>query len=317
MTGSESESESEPEPEPESEPGSEPESEPEPESDSEPGASLGRVSVRGPALVGATTRLAAVLGWPVAHTRSPAMHNAAFTATGVDAVFVALPTAPLDLAAVVRGLAAVGALGASVTVPHKQAVIALCDHVEPPADRVGAVNCLAFEHGTVVGYNTDAGGFVDGLRADGIEPDGRRALILGAGGAARAVAAGLVDAGATVIVVARRPTAATWCRARPWAALASELPAADLVVDATSAALDDDGDRALAEQVPVTSLPEHAAVVSLIYHRRPLLLTYAAQRGLRTLDGLPMLLHQGARAFTIWTGRPAPIAAMRAALTAM
>ena len=87
------------------------------------------MSARGPALVGASTRLAAVLGWPVGHTRSPVMQNAAFAACGVDAVFVALPVAPPDLAAVVRGLAAVGALGASVTVPHKQAVMALCDHV--------------------------------------------------------------------------------------------------------------------------------------------------------------------------------------------
>ncbi|HVV82812.1 MAG TPA: hypothetical protein VHE35_07015, partial [Kofleriaceae bacterium] len=89
----------------------------------------------------------------------------------------------------------------------------------------------------------------------------------------------------------------------------------DLLVDATSAALDDDGDRALAEQVPVGALPRDAAVVSLIYHRRPALLVRAAERGLRTGDGLAMLLHQGARAFTIWTGQPAPLEAMRAALT--
>lgn len=260
--------------------------------------------------------MAAVLGWPVGHTRSPALHNAAFIAADVDAVFVALPVAPPDLAAVVRGLAAVGALGASVTVPHKQAVMALCDHVEPPADRVGAVNCLAFEGGAVVGHNTDAGGFVDGLRADGVEPAGRRAVILGGGGAARAVAAGLTDAGAAVVVVARRPTATTWCDARPWAELAAELARADLLIDATSAALDDAGDHALAEQVPLAALPRAAAVVSLIYHRRPTLLTRAADRGHPVGDGAAMLLHQGARAFTLWTGKPAPLDVMRAALRA-
>ena len=244
------------------------------------------------------------------------MQNAAFAAAGVDAVLVALPVAPPDLAAVVRGLAAVGALGASVTVPHKQAVIALCDHVEPPADRVGAVNCLAFEHGAVVGHNTDAGGFADGLRADGIEPAGRRALVLGGGGAARAVVAGLSDAGAAVTVVARRPEAAGWCAARPWSELAAWAARSDLLVDATSAALDDDGDRALAEQVPLDALPAGAAVVSLVYHRRPTLLARAAERGLITGDGLSMLLHQGARAFTIWTELPAPVEAMRAALLA-
>lgn len=272
------------------------------------------MSARAPALVGASTKLAAVLGWPVAHSLSPAMHNAALAATGVDAVFVALPTAPPDLAAVVRGLAAVGALGASVTVPHKQAVAALCDHVEAPADRVGAVNCLAFEGGAVVGHNTDAGGFVDGLLADGIEPAGRRAMILGGGGAARAVATGLIDAGATVLVAARRPSAVTWCRAHPWTALRGELSRCDLLVDATSAALDDDGDHTLAETVPLAALPDGAAVVSLVYHRRPLLLARAADRGLTTAGGLPMLLHQGARAFTIWTGRAAPLDVMRAAL---
>lgn len=244
------------------------------------------------------------------------MHNAAFAAADVDAVFVALAVAPPDLAAVVRGLSAVGALGASVTVPHKQAVMELCDHVEPPADRVGAVNCLAFEQGGVVGHNTDAGGFADGLRADGIDPAGRRALVLGGGGAARAVVAGLSDAGAAVTVVARRPEAATWCAARPWSELGAHAARADLLVDATSAALAPASDVALAEQVPLTALPAGAAVVSLVYHRRPALLTRAADRGLVTGDGLSMLLHQGARAFTIWTGRPAPIDVMRSALTA-
>ena len=274
------------------------------------------MSARATALVGASTRLAAVIGWPVAHSRSPAMQNAAFAAAGLDAVYVALAAAPPDLAAVVRALAAVGAFGANVTVPHKQAVMALCDHVEPPADRVGAVNCLAFEGGAVVGHNTDAGGFVDGLRADGIDPAGRRALILGGGGAARAVAAGLSEAGAAVTVVARRPTATTWCQARGWDDLAAEAARADLLIDATSAALDDDGDRALADQVPLDALPAGAAVIALVYHRRPTLLTRAADRGLQVADGLPMLLHQGARAFSIWTGLPAPIDVMRSALLA-
>ena len=274
------------------------------------------MSARGPALVGAGTRLAAVLGWPVAHSRSPLMHNAAFAAAGVDAVFVALPVASPDLAAVVRALSAVGALGASVTVPHKHAVMALCDHVEPPADRLGAVNCLAFENGAVVGHNTDAGGFVDGLRADGLAPEGRRALILGAGGAARAVAAGLADAGARVTVIARRPEAVAWCQARPWSELTTEATRSDLLVDATSAALDDEAGRALADQVPVDALPAAAAVVSLVYHQRTALVARAAERGLRTGDGLPMLLHQGARAFAIWTGLPAPLEVMRGALLA-
>jgi shikimate dehydrogenase len=266
--------------------------------------------------VRATTRVGAVLGWPVTHSRSPVLHNAAFAAVGVDAVFVALAVAPADFAAAVRGLAACGFLGASVTVPHKEAALAACARVVGPADRIGAVNCLAFEAGEVVGHNTDAGGFVDALREDGVEPAGRRALVVGGGGAARAVVAGLIDAGATVTVIARRPEAVGWTVARPWSELDARLAATELLVDATSAGLDPAADAALADAIAVDRLPAAAAVVTLVYHRRTALLARAAARGLTVVDGRGMLVHQGARAFALWTGRDAPVAVMRAALDA-
>lgn len=270
------------------------------------------MSARG---ITASTRIAAVLGWPVAHSKSPALHNAAFAAAGIDAVFVALAVPPGEVATVVRALAATGALGASVTVPHKEAARAACTRVEPLAARAGAVNCLVFEGADVVGHNTDAGGFVDALAEAGVGIGAGRAVLLGGGGAARAVAVGLTDAGADVTVAARRPEAVTWCNARPWADIPALLDGAALLVDCTSAALDADADRALADAVPLDRMPTGAAVATLVYHRPTTLLERAAARGLITVDGAGMLLHQGARAFTLWTGRPAPIDVMRSALS--
>jgi shikimate dehydrogenase len=232
---------------------------------------------------------------------------------------VPLAIAPGELATALRGLAAAGLLGASVTVPHKEAAARACDARLGVAAELGVVNCLRFDGGAIHGHNTDAGGFVDSLVERGWAPAGRAAIVLGAGGAARAVAAGLREAGARLTVVARRPEAAAWATSvAPWteAALADLLAAADLVVDCTDAALDPDRDAAMADTVPLAALPAHALVASLVYHRRPALLARAAARALATLDGRAMLVHQGARAFTLWTGAQAPIAAMRAALDA-
>ena len=261
-------------------------------------------------MIAGTTRVGAVIGWPVDHSRSPALHNAAFAALGIDAVFVALPVAPAALAAALRGMAALGFLGASVTVPHKQACRDLCDRLDGAAEAVGAVNCVAFAGDALVGHNTDAAGFVDALSGElGREARGARAVLLGAGGAARAVAHGLTSAGAAeVTVVARRP--ADWCPVRGWDQLAALASGADLLVDCTSAAL---GSEPYPAPVPVDALPAGAAVVSLMYGRPLPLLEAAHARGLPAMDGAGMLVHQGARAFTIWTGRPAPIDAMRRA----
>ncbi len=242
------------------------------------------------------------------------MHNAAFRATGMDAVFLAMHVEPADVAAAVAGLRALGALGASVTVPHKQAVMAACDRIESPADVIGAVNCLVFEPGgAVVGHNTDAGGFVDGL---GTSPAGKRAVLLGSGGAARAVCAGLTDAGAAVEVVARTPARATWARSRPWTAdaLADAIGGCDLLVDCTSMGLSAEAEAAVPVPVPLDRLGPDAIVSTLVYHRETALLADARARGLRTLDGKLMLVHQGARAFALWTGQPPPVDAMLAAL---
>jgi shikimate dehydrogenase len=257
---------------------------------------------------------AAVLGWPVAHSRSPAMMNAAFAATGIAAEMIRIGVPPEGFAAKLAELRALPMLGASVTVPHKLAAHALCDELSPAARAIGAVNCLALEAGTLVGHNTDAPGFVDAARAAGLDLGASRVVLLGAGGAARAVAYGCREAGAHVEVVARTPESVTWTRARPWSALEALFTATELVVDCTSAGLDREREAELVASVPFEALAHHAWAATLVYHAKPIFLERASSLGHATLDGRAMLVHQGARAFTLWTGVAAPIEVMAAAL---
>lgn len=269
-------------------------------------------------MIRGTTRVAAVIGWPVEHSRSPQMFAAAAAAVGLDAVMIPIGIPPEALAQVVGALRALRALGASVTVPHKLAVAALCDELSPAAREIGAVNCLRFEGDRLLGHNTDCHGFTDALVAAGFAPGGKRCVILGAGGAARAVAYGLRAAAASALdVIARRPDEVSWTAARPWttAELRASFARADLVVDATAMALDA-GDAATTAALPLDALPGDAWVSTLVYHRRAVLLERASLRGHSTLDGRGMLVHQGARAFALWTGAAPPIEAMRGALEA-
>lgn len=274
------------------------------------------------AAIHGTTRIAAVLGAPIEHSRSPELLNAAFAAAGVDAVMVPAGVAPAGLRAAVAGLAAMRALGASVTLPHKLAAVTLCDELSPAARAIGAVNCLRFDGERISGHNTDEGGFVDGLAAAGFDPRGRRAVLLGAGGAARAVAHGLrgagVDAGG-LAVIARRPERVAWAHARPWTDehLRAAFADAELVVDCTPAGLgegDAGAEAAFVDALPLDALRPTAWAATLVYHRRTIWLQRASARGHSTVDGRAMLVHQGARAFTIWTARPAPLEVMTRAL---
>jgi shikimate dehydrogenase len=269
--------------------------------------------------ISGTTRVCAVLGWPIAHSRSPELVNAAFTAVGLDCVMVPLGVPPDDLATVLAGLRAVRALGASVTIPHKLAALAHCDELAGDARVIGAVNCLQLVDGRWIGHNTDCTGFVDALTAAGF--DRRRAIrivLLGGGGAARAVAHGL--RGVPLLeVVARRPIegweGVTW---RPWVPdqLADAFAQADLVVDCTSIGLLEDPAQEAREvdKLPLSQLPPTAWVASLVYHRRTILLERASRAGHSIVDGRGMLVHQAAHAFAIWTGLSAPLPTMRQAL---
>ena len=257
----------------------------------------------------------AVLGWPVAHSRSPQMLDAAFGAMGMSAIALPIAVPPEKLAAAVAGLFGMGMIGASVTLPHKIAVKAVCDELSPAAREISAVNCLHRDGARLIGHNTDCDGFVDALDAAGIDLRTQRIVLLGAGGAARGIAYGVRDAPA-LDVIARRPDEVTWARAWPWTSdkLRECFARADLVVDCTPTGLDPAADAALADSLPLDALPTAARVVTLVYHRRTNLLERASARGHATLDGRAMLVHQGARAFTIWTGRPAPIDVMTRAL---
>jgi shikimate dehydrogenase len=263
-----------------------------------------------------TTKLAAVLGWPIAHSRSPAMLNAAFTADKIDAVMVPIAVAPEGLAAVIAGLRAANAIGASVTIPHKLAVATLCDELSAEAKAIGAVNCLQLGE-QIVGHNTDCDGFLDALVAAGCELRGKRAVLLGAGGAARAVAHAVRGARA-IEVIARKPVEVGWAQAWPWNEehLRECFARADLVVDCTSACMDPATDLTFTESLPLDALASGAWFSTLVYHRSTSLLERVSALGYSTLDGRSMLVHQGARAFTIWTGTPAPVSVMARALDA-
>jgi shikimate dehydrogenase len=274
-----------------------------------------------------TTRLAAVIGWPVTHSRSPEMLNAAFAARGIDAVLVPISAPPDQLEVVITALRATRALGASVTVPHKVAVARLCDQLTPAAKAIGAVNCLHFTETDIVGHNTDAEGFVDSLVEVGCSQP-PEVVLLGAGGAARAVAFAL-RAAQRITIVARNPDRVSWVEAlrtvvakpnhtqleiRPWTEIRPALERADLVVDCTPIGLSKTDEDAMTDTVPLDAVRTSAWVSSLVYHRPTMLLERARERGHLTLDGRGMLVHQGARAFAIWTNMTAPVDAMRLAL---
>ena len=276
----------------------------------------------------AHTTLLGVLGHPVGHSLSPAMHNAAIDALGLDWVYLALPVPAEGLATVVRGLEAIGCRGLNVTIPHKQAVAGLCRRLSPLAERVGAVNTLVpLEGGGWLGTNTDVEGFLTPLRGQSWQ--GRQALVLGNGGSARAVVAALVELELdTITVVGRRPEALAAFAAdcSSWAPrlgtctldrpLEPLLAAADLVVNTTPVGMNSDQCPLSPGQLAV--LRPMATVYDLIYVPRPTqLLRQAAARGCSTIDGLTMLVHQGAASLRLWSGRSdVPVAAMAAAAEA-
>jgi shikimate dehydrogenase len=266
-----------------------------------------------------------VIGDPVAHSLSPALHQPALDQLGIPAVYERWHTPAADLAKRVKSLRDPSILGASVTVPHKIAVMSMLDDLSAAARRAGAVNTIVNRDGALFGDNTDIYGFgvavSDALR--GRPP--RVAVILGAGGAARAVVLALEAAEAGEIVVANRDEerAARLAQdldpapVRPMRLdedlLTGELPRADLLVNATSLGWHP-GETPI-ELQRLDLLPASAVVADLTYRDTDLLLA-AQARGLKTADGLPMLVHQGARAFELWTGSQAPVAAMLGAAQA-
>jgi shikimate dehydrogenase len=270
------------------------------------------------------TRLG-VLGWPVAHSRSPAMHNAALAALGMhEWRYQQLPVPPTLFAETTRALGAAGFLGANVTIPHKHAALALATNASAAAREIGAANTLSFHaDGTIAAENTDAPGLIAALQRVTGMPARARALVLGAGGSARAVVWALRDAGAREVSVWNRTAARALELAGALGARALSTPEpADVLVNCTAVGLlaTDGQDRLGAlNQLGLTHdlVGRYSYVVDLVYRDGPTPLLRAAHEcGVPVLDGLAVLVAQGALSFELWTGRDAPIDVMRDAARA-
>ena len=270
-----------------------------------------------------------VTGYPLTHTISPAFQQPAFDYCGIPAVYRPYPVTTEALPDFIAALREPVWLGLNVTIPHKEAVTALLDHCTATAETIGAVNTLFKEDGRLVGDNTDAHGFLTALRADGeTDPAGARVLALGAGGAGRAVLVALAQAGAAGVTLANRHRArAESLVAELTAALHAQTTAvvdwdsaalrqaaidADIIVNSTAVGMES-GPAPELSPLPPDIFHSGQLVFDLVYTpRRTPLLRYAQAGGARVVDGLPMLVYQGAAAFERWTGMPAPLKLMKA-----
>lgn len=273
------------------------------------------------------TALYGIFGYPIGHSLSPLMHNTAFAHHDIDAVYLPFAVHPDHIEMAVKSITALHICGVNVTIPHKQAVMAWLDELSPEARLIGAVNTIHLQDGRLHGHNTDGIGFLRSLEEVGSEVAGQTVMLLGAGGAARAIAVQLCLSGIRRLYLANRtPTRADELAAflkqnlphtdisvvsMGEVSLAAHLPHTDIVVNATSVGMHPPAPMVL----PVTELGPQHLVCDIVY--RPLhtpLLQAAQRQGARTVDGLGMLLHQGAKAFEIWTERTFPMPLIRARL---
>jgi len=274
------------------------------------------------------TALLGIFGQPVSHSRSPAMQNAALAAAGIDAVYLPLPVAPAELPTAVQALRAFGFIGVNVTIPHKEAVMGWLDAVDPAAKVIGAVNTIVNRNGVLTGYNTDASGFLCSLRSDlGFEPQAKKVVLLGAGGACRAAVVALAGDGAREIVIANRtldraaslvtelaphcPGAHLRASTLDAGDLAEELAVADLLVNTTAVGLHGES----FSPGLLAALAPTAGVYDMVYAAQATaLLTSAALQRRRVADGRGMLVAQGEEAFALWFGHCPPVGIMRACI---
>ncbi len=270
------------------------------------------------------TSVYGIFGYPVKHSLSPLMQNAAFKELGIDAVYVPFEVRPENLKEAIDGVRTLGIKGLNVTIPHKERVIEHLDYLSDDAELLGAVNTVKNENGELTGYNTDAEGFLRSLIEEGVELEGKRALMFGAGGAARAVGYALLKGGVKFLNIVNR----NFSRAKEVGELLGKrgnvlvyplkestvealLKDVDLIVNTTSVGMKPE-DPVLFDY---SKISEGITVVDIIYNppETPLL-KVAKERGCKTVNGLGMLVHQGAVAFEIWTGEKAPVETMREVL---
>jgi shikimate dehydrogenase len=275
------------------------------------------------------TQLLGVIGQPIAHSLSPLMHNAAIAHLGVDYVYVPFPIAPESLADALRGFEAINLRGFNITIPHKQAILPLLTDITEVAQAVGAVNTVWRTASGWVGTNTDVEGFLAPLRAMSRDWGQTRAVVLGNGGAARAVVAGCAQLGCGEIqVIGRDPErlatfAQSWqgsawgrnLQVQTWDQMATVLSQAGLVVNTTPIGMSPDVERSPLSPAEMAVLPPDCVVYDLIYVPNPTMLLQQSQaRQLVVVDGLEMLVQQGAAALQIWLERSVPVDVMRQTL---
>lgn len=263
--------------------------------------------------INGATELYGILGNPVRHSLSPAMHNAAFAALGLNKVYV--PLGATDAGEALAAFRTLGVRGASVTIPHKEAVLPFLDSIDPVAVRIGAVNTLVLTGRSIHGMNTD---WIGANRAltEKIKLSGASVLLLGAGGSAKAIGFGLLEAGATLTIASRTPEKGQALASQlgcPWLPLtqAGNHPA-DILINATSVGMSPNKNET---PIPAEAMTNFRVVMDIVY--APLqtrLLQEADQAGCQTIDGLAMLLYQGVAQFETWTGQQAPVALMRQSL---
>ena len=281
--------------------------------------------------ISGTTRLGGLLGSPVAHSLSPAMHNASFQALGIDFVYLAFDVGTEKLAQTVRVLRDLNTYGFNLTMPDKKEIIGSLDELSQAARMIGAVNTVVNRDGKLIGYNTDGIGYVESIREKGIEVRGREITLLGAGGAAGAAAVQMALEGAKKIHIANRRSGSwkaagelvdrinreTQCEAdltdlEDTRALSEKIAASSLLTNATSVGMAPDTETSPVKDLSV--LHSGLAVSDVIYNpRETKLMRDARERGCRAYNGMYMLLHQGAAAFRLWTGKEMPVAQIRKA----
>ncbi|HYF79182.1 MAG TPA: shikimate dehydrogenase [Symbiobacteriaceae bacterium] len=282
--------------------------------------------------LGGHVRQLGLIGYPVGHSVSPAMHNAAFADQRMNCHYAAWAVEPANLKDAVAGIRALGFLGVNVTIPHKEAVIPLLDEVAPTAAQAGAVNTIVNRGGRLVGYNTDGWGFLSSLEEAGVKLPGLEVVVLGAGGAARAIALGLARSRVARITISNRTPERAERLATDVSKLVADVPvtAVEALSPEERAALIDAGlvvnctplgmagaDAGLSALSDINLLPQQAVVYDTVYTpQETRLLKEARLRGLRAVGGLGMLVHQGACAWEYWFGRRGPVGVMTGAARA-
>ncbi|NIM02913.1 shikimate dehydrogenase [bacterium] len=271
-----------------------------------------------------STKIVRLIGYPVEHSKSPLMHNAAFQSLGLDFVYNLFSVKPSDLKEAITGLRAPNVAGANVTIPYKEEVMKYLDEISPEAEFIGAVNTIHNRQGRLGGYNTDGQGFITSLLTEGrIKLEGQKALLLGAGGAGKAVAVKLTERGVERLAITDKiaakgedlvgrlreniPDCPVYAVAMSSKEFAETVFESTLLVNATPVGMKE-GDPCV---IDPEYLHKDLFIYDVIYNRETPLVAEAKKRGLKALGGIGMLIYQGAASFEIWTGQRAPVEVMR------